>query len=415
MPPSVSRRRLLGGALAGAGAAAGAALPLARARAQAAPVVRIGVLNDMSGTYRDTTGPTSAACARQAVEDFGAGHGFTVEVLTADHQNKPDVGAGIARQWFDRDGVDMILDVPTSSVALAVNTIAKEKNKAYVNCGAATTDLTGAQCTPNTVHWSYDTTMLAVALGVPVTKAGGTSWYFLTADYVFGQQLQRDTTAVVQKAGGRVLGASPYPFPTTTDFSSYLLAAQASGAKVVGLANAGDDTVNCIKQAREFGLTKSGVKLAALLGSITVAHGVGAAAGQGLLITESFYWDLNDRTRAFTKRVLPKTPTNYPNAVHAGCYAGTLHYLKAMAAVGPAKGKADGAAAVAQMKAMEADDDCFGKTTIRADGRAMVTPFLFEVKTPGESTSPWDLFKQVGSTPAAEAAPPLSACPLVKA
>jgi branched-chain amino acid transport system substrate-binding protein len=299
--PSIGRRAALAGG-------AALAMPFASARAQS-PVLRIGVLNDMSGTYRDATGPTSAACARQAVEDFkAAGGDLQIEVLTGDHQNKPDVGLTIARQWMDQGGVDMILDVPTSSVALAVNTAVKERNKAYVNCGGATTDLTGKDCTPNLVHWSYDTTMLAVAVGGAVTKGGADTWYFVTADYVFGHQLQRDTTEVVEKLGGKVLGAAAYPFPTTTDFSSYLLQAQASGAKAIGLANAGDDTVNCVKQAHEFGLMAKGIKLAALLGSATVVHGIGLEVAQGLILTESFYWDLNDRTRAFTKRVVPKAP-----------------------------------------------------------------------------------------------------------
>ncbi len=393
------------------GVAAATALPW-RARAQG-QVLRIGVLNDMSGNYRDATGPTSAVCARQAVEDFGS-KGFAVEVLSGDHQNKPDVGASIARQWFDRDGVDMILDVPTSSVALAVNSIAREKNKVYVNCGGATADLTGKDCTPNVVHWSYDTTMLATTVGGAVTKEGGTKWFFLTADYVFGQQLQRDTSAVVTKLGGTVTGAAPYPFPSTTDFSSFLIQAQASGATVIGFANAGDDTVNCVKQAHEFGLTANGTKLAALLGSITVAHGIGLEVAQGLILTESYYWDLNDRTRAFAKRVLPKTPKNMPNGVHAGCYAGTLHFLKSVADIGIAH-KADGAAVVARMKAMPADDDCFGKTTIRADGRAMVTPYLFQVKKPSESKSEWDIFNVLSSLTPDESAPPVGACPLVKA
>jgi branched-chain amino acid transport system substrate-binding protein len=409
---SLSRRALLG-----ASAAMAASLPPGRARAQPAggAALRIGVLNDMSGVYRDATGPTSAACARQAVEDFKAAGGgtFPIEVLTGDHQNKPDIGIEIARQWFDREGVDMILDVPTSSVALAVNAICREKNKAYVNCGGATTDLTGKDCTPNIIHWSYDTAMLANAVGGALTRAGGDTWYFVTADYVFGHQLERDTGDVVRRLGGKVLGSSAYPFPNTRDFSSFLLAAQASGAKVIGFANAGEDLVNCTKQANEFGLT--GVKLAGLLGSITTTHGIGLAQGQGLILTESFYWDLNDRTRAFTKRVVPKTPTNWPNAVHAGCYAGTLHYLKSAGALGLAQAKADGAAVVAHMRATVADDDAFGTTHIRADGRAMVTPYLFQVKKPADSHGEWDLYQQIGRVDPAEAAPPLSACPLAKA
>jgi branched-chain amino acid transport system substrate-binding protein len=402
----VGRRALL---------AAATALPVlraARARAQST-TLRIGVLNDMSGNYRDATGPTSAICVRQAVEDF-AGHGLSVEVLTGDHQNKPDVGAAIARQWIDRDGVDVIVDVPTSSVALAVNTIVRDKNKVYINSGGATADLTGTQCTPNTVHWSYDTYMLAKTVGEALVKTGGSKWFFITADYVFGQQLQRDTSRFVIAAGGSVAGAAPYPFPSTTDFSSYLLQAQATGANVIGLANAGDDTVNSVKQAHEFGLTQKGVKLAALLGSITVAHALGLETAQGLVITESFYWDLNDRTRAFMQRIKPKT-TLYPNAVQAGCYSGVLHYLKAAAAMGPAAAKADGAAAVARMKAMPVDDDAFGQSRLREDGRNLFKAYLFEVKRPAESRGEWDIYKLLSTLPGDDAAIPLSEgkCPLV--
>ncbi len=406
--PMITRR----GLVQAAGAATVTLARRARAQGGKGDTVRIGVLTDMSGPYRDVTGPTSAACARQASEDFGA-HGFAVEVLTGDHQNKPDVGASIARQWFDRDRVDMITDVPTSSVALAVNAVARDKNKAYVNTGAGTADLTGKQCTPVTIHWGYDVYMNAASSGGALFKAGGNTWYFITADYVFGQQLARDTAAVVTKLGGKVLGNAAYPFPGTTDFSSFLLQAQASGAKVLGLANAGDDTVNCIKQAREFGLTRGGLRLAALVFSVTGVHGLGLGAAQGLVLTESFYWDLNERTRAFTKRVLPKTPNNYPNDVHAACYAGTLHYLRSVAALGVERAR-DGAAVVAHMKSAPADDDAFGHTVIRADGRAMVTPYLFEVKAPAESRGGWDFYKLVATTPAEQAAPPVADCPLVR-
>ena len=393
-----------------------AALPAARAtRAQGTrdQVIRIGVLSDMSGPYRDVTGPTSVACARQAIEDFG-GQGFSVEIVTGDHQNKADIGASIARQWFDREGVDMITDVPTSSIALAVNTIAKEKNKAYVNTGAGTTDLTGKQCTPVTIHWSYDVYMNAVSTGGALLKAGSDSWYFITADYIFGQQLYHETAAVVTKHGGKVLGNSAYPFPGTSDFSSFLVQARSSGAKVLGLANAGDDAVNCIKQAREFGLIRDGVKVAALVFAVTGVHGLGLEAAQGLLLTESFYWDLNERTRAFLNRVRPKTPNNYPNDVHAGCYAGTLHYLKSVAALGVERAR-DGAAVVAHMKSVPADDDAFGRTIIRADGRAMVTPYLFRVKTPSQSRGDWDYYELVTTTPPDEAALPVTECPMIRA
>lgn len=383
-------------------------------RAQTPPnkVIKIGVLTDMSGPYRDVTGPTSVACAHQAVEDFGA-HGFAVEVIAGDHQNKPDVGASIARQWFDRDGVDMITDVPTSSIALAVNSIAREKNKAYINTGAGTTDLTSKQCTPVTIHWGYDTYMNASSSGNAVLRAGGDSWYFITADYVFGQQLFRDTAGIVTKAGGHVLGNSAYPFPGTTDFSSFLVQARATGAKVLGLANAGDDTVNCIKQAREFGLTRTGVTLAALVFSVTGVRALGLEIGQGLLVTESFYWDLNDRTRAFLKRVKPKTLSNYPNNVHAACYAGTLHYLKSVAALGVDRAR-DGDAVIAHMKSVPADDDAYGRTIIREDGRALTTPYLFRVKTPAESKGEWDFYELVTTTPPEQAALPVKDCPLIR-
>ena len=393
---TLPRRAVLGGAV------AAASLPLAHARAQAAKI-RIGVLNDQSGPYRNTGGVTSVACVKQAVQEFGA-HGFEVDVITADHQNKPDIGAGIARQWYDTGGVDMIIDVPTSSVGLAVGAVAKAKDKAYVNVGAATADLTGKQCAPCIVHWSYDTYMLAKSTGAATVKSGGTTWYFLTADYVFGHQLQRDTTAFIEAAGGTVLGASRYPFPGTTDFSAFLLQAQASGAKVLGLANAGNDTVNSIKQAKEFGLS---ARIAAMLMFITDVHALGLHTAQGLTLTESFYWDLNDRTRAFTRRILPKTPNNWPNMIHAGCYAGTLHFLKAVADLGVAEAKKSGAGIVSRMKAMPTDDDCFGRAHVREDGLLIVPSYLFQVKTPAESKGPWDYYKTAQVTPADEAWRPL--------
>ena len=396
----ISRRTLLGTAAIGA-----AALPV-RARAQGKPVIKIGVLNDASGPYRDTGGRTSFLCAQQAVEEFASmANGYTVDVIYGDHQNKPDVGAGLARQWYDRDGVDMILDVPTSSVALAVAAVAKEKNKCFLNVGAATADLTGKQCAPSIVHWAYDTYMLAKSTGGATVKAGGNSWYFITADYAFGQQLQRDTTSFVTAAGGKVMGASPYPFPGTTDFSSFLLQAQSSGAKVLGLCNAGGDTVNSIKQAKEFGLT---MDIAAMLMFITDVNALGLDVAQGLHLTESFYWDLNDKTRAFTNRVKSKTPDNWPNMIHAGCYAGTLHFMKAINKIGPAAAKASGSAIVDAMKSMPTEDDCFGKGQIREDGRTLFPSYLFEVKKPAESKGKWDYYKPVQTTPAEQAWRPLS-------
>jgi branched-chain amino acid transport system substrate-binding protein len=408
----LSRRSVLGTA------AATAALPIVtgrRARAQA-NTIKIGVLNDQSGPYRDTGGVTSVICCKQAVEEF-ASKGFNVEVISADHQNKPDVGASIAAQWYDRDGVDMILDVPTSSVALAVAGVAKAKNKVHINTGAATADLTGKMCAPCIVHWSYDTYMLAKSTGGATVKAGGDSWYFITADYAFGQQLQRDTTSFITAAGGKVLGASPYPFPGTTDFSSFLVQAQSSGAKVLGLCNAGGDTVNSIKQAKEFGLTEGGMKLAAMLMFITDVHALGLPVAQGLSLTESFYWNLNDKTRAFTDRVRPKTPNNWPNMIHAACYASTLHFLKAITEIGVPAAKQSGAAIVERMKAMPTDDDCFGQNKIREDGLLLCPVYLFTVKTPAESKGPWDYYKTTVTTPADQAWKPLAdeGCYFVKA
>ena len=408
----ITRRNLIGSA---AVAAAATTLPLARARAQT-PTIKIGLMNDQSGVYRDVTGQTSIACARQAIEEAGNGHGFNVELITADHQNKPDIAVGIARRWIDTDQVDMLLDVPTSSVALAVSSVAREKNKVYVNASAGTAQLTGEQCSPNTIHWTFDTYMLAKSTGGAMVKAGGESWFFITADYAFGQQLQKDTTRMVEHAGGKVVGSVAYPFPETTDFSALLVQAQASGAKVLGLCNAGGDTVNSLKQANEFGVGKK-MRIATLLMFITDVNAIGLDVAQGLALTESFYWDLNDRTRAFTKRVLPKTPNNYPNMNHAGAYAGALHYLKTVAAMGPADAKADGRATIAKMKSIPGDDDAFGKSQIREDGRNLVNAYLFEVKKPSESKGKWDYYKLLATTPGEEAFRPLSEghCPFVKA
>ena len=409
---SLSRRALMGTA---------AALPvIGRARAQSttskSTTIKIGVLNDQSGVYRDISGPTSTACVRQAVEDFGA-QGLTVEVVAGDHQNKPDIGTAIARQWIDREGVDMIIDVANSALGLAINGVCKEKDRAYINSTAATADLTGPACAPTTIHWTYDTWMLAHSTGAAMVQAGGDTWFFVTADYAFGTALERDTTNFVTKAGGKVIGSVRHPFPGNTDFSSFLLQAQASKAKVIGICNAGTDTVNTIKQAAEFGITQSGTKLAGLLVFINDVHALGLPAAQGLVLTESFYWDLNDRTRAFTKRVLPKTGGVHPAMSHAGCYAGALHYLKACAAMGAADAKKSGAETIARMKSMPTDDDAFGAGTIRADGRKLHPVYLFEVKKPSESKAPWDYYKLIATTPADQAFRPLADgnCPLIRA
>ncbi len=383
-------------------------------RAQAANTIRIGVLNDQSGAYRDISGPYGIECTRQAVQEFGD-KGFAVEVIAADHQNKPDVGANIARQWYDQ-GVDLIIDVPTSSVGLAVNNVAREKNKAYINTGSATSDLTGAQCSPTTIHWMYDTYMLAKSTGGAMVKAGGDSWFFITADYAFGHALERDTTNFIRAAGGRVNGSVKYPFPATSDFSSFLLQAQASRAKVIGFANAGADTINSIKQAAEFGVTRGGVKLAALLMFLPDVHAIGLRTAQGLVLTESFYWDLNDRTRAVSERLRPRLKDVRPNMASIANYSCTLHYLKAVADMGVAASKASGVEVINRMKAMPCDDDAFGAGTIRADGRKLCPSYLFEVKSPAESKGPWDYYKLLQTTPATEAFRPMNegGCSLVR-
>jgi branched-chain amino acid transport system substrate-binding protein len=412
---AVNRRTLL------AGAAAGAALPLVtplrHARAQAANTIRIGVLNDQSGMYRDLTGPGSTQCVQLAVQESGiTTRGVNVEVAQADHQNRPDVGATVARQWFDRDGFDVIVDVPTSSVALAVSTLTRERNKVVLFSGPATSALTGPACSPNTIHWTYDTWMLARGTGGATVAAGGMTWFFITADYAFGHMLERDVSDFVRAAGGQILGSVRTPFPGTTDFSSFLLQAQRSRAQVIGLANAGADTTNSIKQAAEFGITRRGTRLAGLLLFITDVHGLGLQTAQGLVLTATFYWDLNDRTRAFTQRLGSMPNDIRPTMAQAGCYSAVLHYLKAVDAMGVAAAKASGAAAIERMKAMPTADDCFGEGTIRPDGRKIHPAYLFQVKTPEESRGPWDYYTLLQTIPANEAFRPLAEgnCPLVR-
>ncbi|HET9902882.1 MAG TPA: ABC transporter substrate-binding protein [Xanthobacteraceae bacterium] len=376
-------------------------------------VIKIGVLNDMSGLYADVSGPGAVAAAKMAVEDFGAEKkGMKVEIVSADHQNKPDIGSNIARTWFDVDKVDLIVDVPTSSVALAITQVAKDKNKVFIGSGPAASDLTGAACNANFVHWTYDTWALANGTGKAIVKTGGDTWFFLTADYAFGHALERDTAAVVKENGGKVLGAVRHPFPGT-DFSSFLLQAQASKAKIIGLANAGGDTINSIKQAAEFGITKSGQNLAGLLVFITDVHSLGLETAQGLIFTTAYYWDRNDQSRAFAKRFAPQYKGNMPTMVQAGVYASVLHYLKAVEAL---KSDADGKAVVAKMKEIPTDDPLFGKGTVRADGRKIHDMYLVEVKKPSESKGAWDYLKIRATIPAAEAFRPLNEgkCPLVK-
>ena len=376
-------------------------------------VIKIGVMNDMSGLYADIAGPGSVWAARKAVEDFGAAaKGMKVEILAADHQNKPDIGSNIARQWIDVDKVDAIADVPTSSVGLAVNQIIREKNRVHLNSGSATSDMTNKACSPNTVHWAYDTYMLSNGTGKALVKTGGDTWFFLTADYAFGHALERDTEAVVLANGGKVLGKVRTPFPGQ-DFSSFLLQAQASKAKVIGLANAGGDTINSIKQAAEFGITKGGQNLAGLLVFVTDVHSLGLPTAQGLVLTESFYWDLNDSTRAWSREFAAAHKGRMPSMVQAGVYASIIHYLKAVEAL---KSDADGVKVVDKMKEMPTDDKLFGKGTIRVDGRKIHDAYLFEVKKPAESKGPWDYYKLRATIPAAEAFRPLaqSECSLVK-
>jgi branched-chain amino acid transport system substrate-binding protein len=362
-------------------------------------VIKIGVMNDMSGLYADIAGPGSVVAAKMAVEDFGAAKkGMKVEVVGADHQNKPDVGSSIANQWYDVDKVDAIFDVPTSSVALAVSEITRKKGKAFLVSGAATSDLTGKACSPNTIHWTYDTWMLANGTGSAIVKTGGDTWFFLTADYAFGHALERDTEAAVLKNGGKVLGRVRHPFPGQ-DFSSFLLQAQASKAKIIGLANAGGDTINSIKQASEFGIVKGGQNLAGLLVFITDIHSLGLQTAQGLIFTESFYWDLNEGTRAWSKRFAAANGGKYPSMVQAGVYSSVLHYLKAIEA---AKTD-DGTKVIAQMKKMPTDDPLFGKGSIRRDGRKIHPAYLVEVKKPSESKGPYDYYKIRATIPADQA------------
>jgi branched-chain amino acid transport system substrate-binding protein len=390
-----------------------AAAALLGTAAQAEDVtVKIGVLNDMSSLYSDIGGQGSVIAAKMAIADFDpAAHGMKVELVNADHLNKPDVGSNIARQWFDVDHVDAILDVPTSSVALAINEVIREKNKVFLVSGAATSDLTGAKCSPNTVHWTYDTWMLANSTGKSIVKTGGDTWFFLTSDYAFGHALERDTKAVVLANGGQVLGGVLHPL-NTQDFSSFLLQAQASKAKIIGLANAGGDTINAIKQGAEFGIAAGGQHFAGLLVFVNDVQALGLKTAQGLILTETFYWDMNDATRAWTKRWQAERPGKFPAMTVAGVYGVTLHYLKAVAAL---KSAADGKAVVAKMKDIPTDDPLFGKGYIRADGRKIHPAYLFEVKTPEESKYPGDVYKLRATAPAEEAFRPIKDgnCPMV--
>jgi branched-chain amino acid transport system substrate-binding protein len=398
-------RRLLGLA------ALSAALACGTAHAQQV-TVKIGVLSDMSSLYSDIGGPGSVAAAKMAITDFTKAHpNVKVDLISADHQNKPDVGSSIANQWYDADKVDMIIDVPNSGVALAVSQVANQKNKVFIVSGAAASDLTGPKCNASTVHWTYDTWMLANGTGTAIVKTGGDTWFFLTSDYAFGHALERDTAAAVVRAGGKVLGQVRHPL-NTNDFSSFLLQAQSSKAKIIGLANAGGDTINSIKQGAEFGIVKGGQKFAGLLVFASDVAALGLQTAQGLTLTETWYWDANDTNRAWTKRWQEERKGKFPTMIHAGVYAGITHYLKAVAEL---KGAGDGKAVVAEMKKLPTDDPLFGKGTVRADGRVIHPAYLFEVKKPEESKHPGDFYHLRATIPADEAFRPLKdgGCPLV--
>jgi branched-chain amino acid transport system substrate-binding protein len=384
------------------------------AHAQNPVNVKIGVLSDMSSLYADISGPGSIVAAKMAVEDFNpAAHNMKVEIVSADHQNKPDVGSNIARQWFDVDHVDAIVDVPTSSVALAVADVTREKNKVFLISGAASSDLTGPKCSPNNVHWTYDTWMLANGTGKALVKTGGDTWFFITADYAFGHALERDTSNVVKANGGHVVGSVNVPL-NNSDFSSFLLQAQQSKAKIIGLANAGGDTINSIKQGAEFGITAGGQHFAGLLVFISDVEALGLKTAQGLVLTSTWYWDMNDTNRAWTKRWQAERKGKFPTMVVAGVYSSILHYLKAVDAL---KSAADGKAVVDKMKQMPTDDPLFGKGEVRVDGTVTHPAYLFEVKSPAESKYPGDDFKLRATIPANEAFRPLKDdnCPLVNA
>jgi branched-chain amino acid transport system substrate-binding protein len=396
----VTRRHVL------AAASAAAVLPPA-ARAQSKPI-RIGVLTDMVGVYAANTGIGSVNAVKLAVEDFSQLHpNVKVEVVSADLQLKPDVAVGIAGDWLDNQGVDLITDVPLSSAAFAIGDMVKAKDKAAIFTGGASADITGAHCGPNHLHWAYDTWSMPHAVVDATVKDGGDTWFFITADYAFGHSLESDAASFVTGAGGKVLGQALTPFPGTTDFSSDLLQAKASGAKVIGFANGGGDTVNCIKQASEFGIQQGGQKIAGLLFLIHDVHGVGLAAAQGVLLTEPFYWNMNDGTRGFAKRFAVLLPGNVPGSVHAAQYSAVMHYLKACAVLGPDKAKASGRAVMEQMKATPTDDPLFGKGAVRRDGRVIHDMHLFQVKSPADSKEPWDYYTHKRTVPATDAFRPI--------
>ncbi|MDE2583047.1 MAG: ABC transporter substrate-binding protein [Rhodospirillales bacterium] len=410
MTIDLTRRAALGGGIAAAGA-----LGAGRARAQAKKTIRIGILTDFNGPNSASTGKGSVTGSQLAAEDFMQAHpDIKVEIRAADYQSKPDIATSIARGWIDQDGVDLISNVNNSAAALAIASLVKEKNKAALFTAPASSDLTGKACTPNHIHWTYDTWALGNSTGGAMVKAGGDTWYFIAADYAFGRALARDTASFVTGAGGKVLGTVYTPFPETTDFSSFILQAQASGAKVVGLANSGTNTTDCIKQGAEFGLRKHGIRMAALLMMIPDLHGVGLPSAQGLVLTESFYWDRNDASRAYGKRFGARMNGWMPSMIQAADYSAITHYLKTVQRIG-LDHIGDGRAVIAAMKAEPSNDPLFGTCVIRADGRRLNPMYLFQVKAPAESKYPWDYYKLLRTTPADKAFRPMDkgGCPLV--
>jgi branched-chain amino acid transport system substrate-binding protein len=405
----ISRRSLVvGSAALAAGGIAGSAF------AQA-PTIKIGILADFSGLYNDLLGLPGVECARQAAEEFAAKNSsFKIEIVYADHQNKADVAAAIVRRWCDTEGVDMVITGPNSSVGLAASFVCKERDKPCLGVAVTSTEFTGKQCTPVAVNWTYDGYMFSKSVALEIVKSGAKKWYFLSTDNAFGASLTEETSRFVEQAGGKVLGNAKVPL-SASDFSSFLLAAQASGADVLGLSIGGSDLATCLKQGGEFGLTQK-MKVAALVTFLNDIHAVGLDTMKGLLFSNSFYWDLNERTRSFTKRVVPRMSGTYPGMTHAGCYAVTLHYLKAVAALGVATAKKSGSATVAKMKELPTDDDAFGQGSIRIDGRAALPAYLLEVKRPAESKGAWDYCKLISTASAAEATKPLNetGCYLVK-
>jgi branched-chain amino acid transport system substrate-binding protein len=390
--------------------AAVAAFGLLLAAPVSAQGVKIGVLNDQSGVYADYGGKYSIEAAKMAIEDFGGSVlGQPIELVTADHQNKPDLATAIARRWYDTENVDMITELTTSSVALAVQDLSREKKKIDIVVAAATSRITGDACTPYGFHWAFDTHALAVGTGGALVKAGGDTWFFMTADYAFGYALEKDTTEVIEANGGKVLGSVRVPL-NSSDFSSFLLQAQSSKAKIIGLANAGLDTTNSIKQAAEFGIVKGGQKLAGLLLTLAEVHGLGLEAAQGLVLTEGFYWDRDDKSRAFGERFFKRTG-RMPSMIHAGTYSATLQYLKAVKAAGTK----DSDAVAAKLKELPVDDS-FAQGKVLANGRMVHDLYLFEVKKPSESKKPWDYYKQLAVVPGDKAFPSAkdSGCPLTK-